>query len=138
MTLRHSSFKEAGRYVLALLFIAAGINHFWHTRFYVAMMPPYLPWHLSLVYISGIAEMALGALLLFRRWQAVAGWGIIALCIAVFPANVHMALNPELFSQFSPQGLWLRLPLQAMAIAWAWWYTRKPGAKEVYSRTIQR
>lgn len=118
--------KNLSRYLLGLLFIAAGINHFWHTAFYVAIMPPWLPLHLELVYLSGGAEIALGALLFFSRWQALAGWGLIALCIAVFPANVHMALHPDLYAQFSPTGLWLRLPLQAVAIAWAWCYTRRP------------
>ena len=124
--------KTPARYFLGALFIAAGLNHFWHTPFYVAMMPPYLPAPLALVYLSGVAEIGLGALLLFSRWQVVAGWGLIALSVAVFPANVHMALNPELFTQFSPTGLWLRLPLQALVIAWAHWYTRP------VSRTLSR
>lgn len=116
--------KSVSRYLLGILFIAAGINHFWHTSFYVAMMPPWLPMHLALVYLSGVAEIGLGALLLFRRWQITAGWGLVVLSIAVFPANLHMALHPELFTQFSATGLWLRLPLQAVVIAWAWWFTR--------------
>ena len=120
--------KTLSRYLLGALFIAAGINHFWHTPFYVAMMPPYLLAPLALVYLSGVAEIGLGALLLFKRWQVLASWGLIALSVAVFPANVHMALNPELFTQFSPTGLWLRLPLQAVVIAWAYWYTR-PAAR---------
>ena len=57
-------------------------------------MPPYLPWPLVLVYIRGAAEFGLGALLLFKRWQAAAAWGLIALSIAVLPANMHMALHP--------------------------------------------
>lgn len=117
--------KTFTRYLLGAFFIAAGMNHFWHAAFYVSMMPPYLPFHLQLVYLSGLAETGLGALLLLPRWQRVAAWGVIALCIAVFPANVNMALHPELFPQFSAQGLWLRLPLQALAIFWAWWYTRR-------------
>jgi uncharacterized membrane protein len=116
--------KNAMRVLLGVFFIAAGINHFWHSAFYLAMMPPYLPEPAALVVISGLAEIGLGALLLVRRWQALAGWGLIALSVAVFPANVHMALNPALFSQFTPTGLWLRLPLQAVVIAWAFWYTR--------------
>ena len=119
-----SAFKTLSRGLLGVLFIAAGINHFWHTAFYLTMMPPYLPQPLALVYLSGAFEMALGALVLFERWQVLAGWGLIALCVAVFPANLHMALSPELFSQFKPVNLWLRLPLQALAIAWAYWYTR--------------
>jgi uncharacterized membrane protein len=96
-------------YFLGALFIAADINHFWHTPVYD---------------LSGVAEIGLGALMLFSRWQVLAGWGLIALSVAVFPANVHMALHPELFTQFSPTGLWRRLPLQAVVIAWAYWYTR--------------
>jgi uncharacterized membrane protein len=67
------------------LFIDAGANHFLNTPFYVSIMPPYLPWHLALVYLSGVAEMGLGALLLFEQWSVLAGWGLIALLIAVFP-----------------------------------------------------
>lgn len=87
-------------------------------------MPPYLPWHLALVYISGVAEIGLGALLLFEQWSVLAAWGLMALLIAVFPANIHMALHPALFSWASPINLWLRLPLQGVLIAWAYWYTR--------------
>ena len=68
-------------------------------------------------------------MLCFRRWMALAGWGLIALLIAVFPANIHMALNPELYAPLSPVGLWIRLPIQFLLIAWAWAYTRR--AREV-------
>ena len=105
-------------------FIGAGLNHFISTDFYLSIMPPYLPWRLPLVYASGVAETALGALLLVRRWSRIAAWGLILLLIAVFPANLHMALNAELYSQFSPTLLWLRLPLQGLLIAWAYLYTR--------------
>lgn len=128
------TFKTVSRCVLGLFFIAAGINHFWHDAFYLTIMPPWLPWHPELVILSGAAEIALGTLLLFSRWQAVAGWGLVALCVAVFPANVHMALHPALYAQFSPVGLWLRLPLQAVVIAWAYTYTRQSsggGARHV-------
>ena len=118
------TFKTLSRYLIGALFIGAGLNHFWNTGFYVAMMPPYLPWHELLVYASGIAEAGVGALLLFRRWQVPSAWGIIAVSVAVFPANVQMALHPELFQQFSPLGLWLRLPLQLVPVVWAWCYTR--------------
>ena len=116
-------YKTWSRILLGVLFIAAGINHFVNAPFYLAMMPPYLPLHAELVALSGITEAALGMLLMVRKWQVVAGWGIVALCIAVFPANLHMALHPELFSQFSPVALVLRLPLQVVLMAWAWWYT---------------
>ncbi len=115
-----------GRYLYAAIYIGAGINHFLNPDFYVAIVPPYLPWPLALVYLSGVAEIALGTLLLFKRWAAMAAWGIIALLIAVFPANVHMALHPETYA-FSPALLWLRLPLQGVLIAWAYLYTRPPS-----------
>jgi uncharacterized membrane protein len=89
------------------------------------MMPSYLPWHAQLVFISGLAEVALGALLIFRRWAVWAGWGLIALLVAVFPANVQMAMHPDLYPGISPLMLWLRLPLQPILIAWVWWYTRR-------------
>lgn len=117
--------KIAARFLFAAFFIAAGVNHFVNPAFYVGIMPPYLPWHLALVYVSGVAEIVLGGMLCFRRWMALAGWGLIALLIAVFPANVHMALNPELYAPLSSVALWIRLPIQFLLIAWAWAYTRK-------------
>ena len=111
--------------LLGVFFIAAGANHFLRTGFYLRMMPPYVPFHLAMVQISGAAEILLGLLVLIPRRSAIAGWGLIALLIAVFPANVQMALHPETFPEFSARALWLRLPIQALLIAWAFWYTRK-------------
>jgi uncharacterized membrane protein len=86
-------------------------------------MPPYLPLHLALVYVSGVAEIVLGLLLLVPRASVIAAWWLIALLVAVFPANVQMALHPELFPELQPAALWIRLPLQAVLIAWGFWYT---------------
>lgn len=118
-----ASFTTLTRYLLGALFVVAGVNHFANPGFYVGIMPPYLPWHRELVTISGVAEIALGALLLFRCWAVLAAWGLIALLVAVFPANVHMAVHPELYPSISPTALWFRLPLQGLLIAWAYWYT---------------
>jgi uncharacterized membrane protein len=106
------------------LLLGRGVNHFVSPAFYVDIMPPYLPWHLELVYLSGLCEIVLGGLVLLPQYAPVAAWGLIALLVAVFPANIHMALHPELFPKFSPAALWARLPLQAVFIAWAYWYTR--------------
>ena len=116
--------KALTRYLFGGFFVLAGANHFINPDFYVGIMPPYLPWHRELVALSGVAEIALGALLLFRRWAVLAGWGLIALLVAVFPANIHMTMHPELYPSLSPVALWLRLPVQALLIAWAYWYTR--------------
>ena len=96
---------------------------FLNTPFYVNIMPPYLPWHEALIYVSGLAEIGLGGLLLFERWSRLAAWGLIALLIAIFPANVHMAMHPEQYEWASPLVLWLRLPLQGFLILWAYRYT---------------
>ncbi|MGI9107824.1 MAG: DoxX family protein [Pyrinomonadaceae bacterium] len=111
-------------YLLGAFFTLAGLYHFINPAFYLKIMPPYLPWHLFLVYLSGFFEIVLGVLVLVPKYTRVAAWGLIALLIAVSPANLHMALNPEIYPDLPPLGLWLRLPLQAVFIAWAYWYTR--------------
>ena len=117
--------RTVSRYVLGLAYVLAGINHFINPAFYLDIMPPYLPWHGPLVFLSGVAEVALGALVLVPRWSALAAWGLILLLVAVFPANLHMALNPERYPDIAPMALWLRLPLQGVLILWAWWHTRR-------------
>jgi uncharacterized membrane protein len=112
------------RYVFSAFFILAGLNHFRIPDFYVRMMPPYLPWPLLLVSMSGLFEIVLGAALAVPRLQRLAAWGLIALLIAVFPANIHMAIHPEWFPEFSTALLWARLPVQALLLAWAYWYTK--------------
>jgi len=112
------------KYLFGLSFVLAGLYHFINPAFYLRMMPPFLPWHLFLVYLSGFLEMALGILLLVPKFTRLSAWGLIALLVAVFPANVHMALNPQLFPGLPRVALWLRLPLQAVLIAWAYWFTR--------------
>lgn len=116
--------KIALQYLLGILFVLAGLYHFINPNFYLRMMPSYLPWHLFLVYLSGFCEIGFGILLLIPKFTRRAAWGLIALLVAVFPANLHMALNPHLFPDYPPEGLLLRLPLQAILIAWAYWYTR--------------
>ena len=111
------------RWVLGVLMVGAGVNHFLQPGFYVAIMPPYLPWPGALVALSGVAEVAVGLAVLVPRLQRVAGWGLVALLLAVFPANVHMALHPARYD-VPAWGLWLRLPLQGILIAWALWSTR--------------
>jgi uncharacterized membrane protein len=118
--------KSALRWLFTAVMVVAGANHFISTDGYVAMMPSALPAPLALVYISGVAEMlgGLGLILPATRW--LAAWGLIALFLAVFPANINMAINHlPLFGRDMPSwALWARLPLQAVFIAWAWWYTR--------------
>ncbi len=97
--------------------------HFVRPDFYLKIMPPYLPWHLELVYLSGFIELALGILLLVLRLSRWAAWGIIALLIAVFPANIYLYQHQEIIPG-TPFLHFLRLPLQAVLILWAFWHTR--------------
>jgi uncharacterized membrane protein len=116
--------KRVSKYLLGSLFILAGLNHFLNPKLYLQIMPSYLPWHLFLVYLSGVFEILFGTLVLIQRWTKVAAWGLILVLIAVFPANLHMALNAEDFSFIPTFFLWLRLPFQVVLIAWAYWHTR--------------
>lgn len=111
-------------YLLAALFILTGLSHFINPVYFLKIMPPYMPWPLFLVYLSGFFEIVLGIMVLIPKLRRVAAWGLIALLIAVFPANIHMALNPELYPEIHPVALWIRLPLQAVLVTWAYWYTR--------------
>ena len=119
-------------YVMGLFYVVAGVNHFLNPDFYVAIMPPYLPAHLELVYLSGVFEVLGGLGVLLPATRRRAGWGLIALLIAVYPANVHMAMNPEPFvAQGTPLwGLYLRLHFQFVFMALVWWAT-KPEAPDV-------
>jgi uncharacterized membrane protein len=120
-----SSPKIVAKWLLALLFIAAGVYHFVNPGFYVRIVPPYLPWHYELVLISGAFEIIGGAAMLVSRLTVRAAWGLIALLVAVFPANVHMAMHPELFPEAPPAVWWARLPLQGVFIAWVYWFTSR-------------
>jgi uncharacterized membrane protein len=109
---------------MALFYLAAGIYHFIRPGFYTKIMPPWLPWHLQLVYISGASEILLSLLLLPVSTRKIAAWGIIVLLIAIFPANIQMMLN---YYRNHDPGLWItivRLPLQLVLIRWAWEYTK--------------
>jgi uncharacterized membrane protein len=113
-------FVPVARWALALVMIVAGVMHFVKPRFYLRIMPPYVPFHRACVFWSGVAEVLLGIALLAPAARPWSAYGLIALFIAVFPANVHMALHAKALRVPSWIG-WGRLPLQAVFIAWAWW-----------------
>ena len=115
------------RCLMAAFYVAAGLNHFLRPDVYLPMMPPYLPAHRELVLLSGVAEVGLGIAVLIRPLRRASAWGLIALLVAIFPANVHIALHDvPLFGRNEGFGIWnwVRLPFQGLLIAWAWWYTR--------------
>jgi uncharacterized membrane protein len=110
--------------ILAAFMITAGIYHFVKPMPFVKIVPSFLPYPLALVYISGFFEILGGVGLLIPQTRVYAAWGLIALYIAVFPANVNMAVNNISMGTVpvSPLMLWLRLPLQALLILWASWF----------------
>lgn len=111
-------------FLMAGLYILAGLNHFRNPKMYMKIMPNYIPWHLPIIYISGVLEVILGVMLLFPATRIWGAWGIIILLILVFPANVHMAM--DFYVRKNPY-LWiaiLRLPLQVLLIWWAYLYTK--------------
>jgi uncharacterized membrane protein len=108
------------RLLLGAFFLAAGTLHFLKPKPYVAIVPDALPRKRELVYASGAAEMAGGAGVLAAPTRRAAGWWLIATLIAIFPANVNMAINADRFRSVPPPLLWARLPLQGLLIAWVW------------------
>ncbi len=127
--------RKIGLLLLPVFYVGVGVSHFTSPEDFVAIMPPYLPWHLELVYLSGAIEIALGLAVLPVATRDHAGWGLIALLVAVFPANIHMAINPEPFVEagVSLGFIYARLPFQFIFMYWAWWATRPeaeaaPGA----------
>jgi len=118
--------KTALRWLLTVVMVAAGVNHFLVPEAYAATIPAWLPAPRALVAVSGVAEIAGGLGLIPAATRRAAAWGLIALFAAVFPANVNMAIHhlPLGGHAVPAWTLWARLPLQAVLVAWAWWYAR--------------
>jgi uncharacterized membrane protein len=131
--------KELLRVIFAVSLIIVGITHFTVADQYVKIVPPQLPYPLGLVYLSGFYEILGGIGLLVPPLSQATAWGLIALFIAVFPANINMAIN-HIKIDHIPDSTFLyyaRLPFQAVFIAWAWWYT-KPVDKEKQASIIPK
>jgi uncharacterized membrane protein len=119
-----SLIKLLSKYLLAIFMVFAGVMHFLNPTFFLKIMPPYLPLHNELVFISGVCEVLLGVLLLIPNSSRLAAWGIIALLIAVFPANIYLYQNQHILPA-SPLIHLSRLLLQGLFIMWAYWHTRQ-------------
>jgi uncharacterized membrane protein len=118
--------------VLGVLFIGAGVNHFVMPRPYRRIVPPWMgdpSTRAAIVTVSGVAEIAGGLGVLLPRARRLSGFGLIALLAAVFPANLHMALNPGEFDRIPRGALYARLPLQPLLAWWVWRATRAGGPR---------
>jgi uncharacterized membrane protein len=115
---------------MGIFYVSAGVAHFAVPATYLAVMPPYIPWPLAMIYISGAAEIlgGVGVLIpdgfVFPRTRVAAAWGLVALLIAVSPVHINMCLHPDKFPGIPLWAIWVRLPLQLPLIGWAWSYTR--------------
>jgi uncharacterized membrane protein len=118
--------------IAAWFFLLAGVLHFLRPAMYMKIMPPYIPWPMAMVYLSGAGEILGGVGLLIPRTRRSAAVGLVALLVAVFPANVYMATNPVEAgaSSLPPAALWGRLLLQPVLIWWVLWCTtvREPSS----------
>jgi len=123
-----SKLKQASIYLMGFSYILVGIFHFVKADFFLNIMPPYLPFPLALVYLSGAIEILLGSLLMVKKYQTYAAWGLVLLLIAVYPANIYLAFNeaPQKALEVSAfAASWVRLPMQFVLLGIAYWHTKK-------------
>ena len=116
--------KKLVLFGLAAFFINVRVDHFVNPEFYLSIMPPAFPLHLEAVYISGFFEVLGGVGVLIPRLRKIAGWGLVALLVAVYPANIYMAITPEAFPEASVALLYVRLVFQFLFFYWAFSVTK--------------
>ena len=109
---------------MGVFYISIGISHFTSPIWYVQIVPPYLPYKLELVYISGLFEILFGGMLFFKKTRFLAGWGLILFLIAVYPANIYLAQTNGAAMNTTPLIAWGRLPVQFIFIGLAYWHSK--------------
>ena len=119
-----SNIKTLSIIIMTLFYIMAGTNHFINPDWYVRIVPPILPFKTAIVYISGILEIILGTLLIFPKRRFIASWGLILLLVAVYPANIYVALTNGEVMDTTPLIAWGRLPFQFVFIGLAYWHSK--------------
>ena len=110
--------------VMGVFYISIGVSHFTSPIWYVQIVPPYLPYKLELVYISGLFEILFGGMLFFKKTRLLAGWGLILLLIAVYPANIYLAQTNGAAMNTTPLIAWGRLPVQFIFVGLAYWHSK--------------
>jgi len=119
-----STLKPLSIYVMGLFYLSVGYKHFQDPEWFIQIVPPILPFKLTLVYISGIFEIFLGILLMVPAFQSIAARGLIILLICVYPANIYLALTSGAAMNTSPEIAWGRLPLQFVFLGLAYWHSK--------------
>jgi uncharacterized membrane protein len=118
------SLKNISIYIMSVFYIQIGIKHFTDPGWFLLIMPPYLPFHKELIYISGFFEIILGLMLIIKKTRYLAGWGLVLLLISVFPANIYLAQTNGSAMNLSPIIAWGRLPFQLVFIGLAYWHSK--------------
>ena len=111
--------------ISSIFYTIVGIKHFINPEFFLAIVPPYLPYHIELVYISGFFEILFGIMILFPRYRFYGSIGLILLLLAVFPANIYLAQTNGEAMGISSTIAWLRLPFQSLFIIVAYWHSKE-------------
>ena len=124
MNLPKGILRKLSVFTLSVFFVSFGIDHFVNPEFYLSIMPPNLPLKLEAVYISGLFEILGGVGVLIASTRKIASLGLVTLLVAVYPANIYMALNPERFPEVSINALYFRLVLQFFFFYWAYSVSR--------------
>ena len=119
-----SKIKTLSIIIMSLFYIGVGTNHIINPNWFVRIIPPILPFKIAIVYISGIFEIILGSLLIFPKTRFIAGWGLIILLVAVYPANIYVALTNGEAMDITPLIAWGRLPFQFVLIGLAYWHSK--------------
>ncbi len=110
------------QYLIGVLYVLAGMNHFRKPKLYERIMPPYIPAHSSMVMLSGIAEMILGFMIMNKSSQTAAAWGIIIMLIVFLPVHIYMLQNEKAAMKLPKWVLLLRIPIQFGLMYWAYLY----------------
>jgi len=133
---RITNLRDAGAKGLALLFLFTASGHFIETEAMAEMLPPVLPARVPLVYLTGLLEIALAGGIMLPMTRRIAGMIAIAVLIAFFPANIYAAVHHTGMGghQWGPVYLLIRAPLQAILIAWTWWFAVKAGTPTPLTR----
>ncbi|MEC8382933.1 MAG: hypothetical protein VXZ73_00635 [Pseudomonadota bacterium] len=109
---------------MTFVFVSSGIGHFTNTKFFLSIMPPMIPYPLFWVYTSAVVELVLVPGLWIKGYRYPTGIALAVFLVAVFPANIYMAMYPDRFSQFSKTFLYMRLPIQVVLIYLCWWLAK--------------
>ncbi|MAE04572.1 MAG: DoxX family protein [Porticoccaceae bacterium] len=124
LQLPNSWWRKLSLFAISVFFINVGVDHFVNPDFYLAIMPPSFTLHHEAVYISGLFEIIGGICILIPSLRRFTGWGLLALLVAVYPANIYMALNPDVFAEIPVELLYVRLAFQFVFFYWAYSMTR--------------